>query len=50
MEMISVPKQKFEEMKSKIEIIEKLDIDLDLLDQIKESLEDVKARRIRRVA
>ncbi len=43
-EMITIPKQEYEKLK-KLE-----NIDWDLVIQFKESLEDVKAGRIRRVA
>jgi hypothetical protein len=51
MEMISVPKDEYERMKAKVALLRELEkIDFDLLRQFKNSLEDVKAGRIRRVA
>ncbi len=49
--MISIPKDEYERMKAKVAMLRELEkIDFDLLRQFKESLEDVKAGRIRRVA
>ena len=51
MEMISIPKTEYERMKQQIAKLRELQkIDFDLIRQFKESLEDVKAGRIRRVA
>ena len=51
MEMISISKIEYERMKHQIDRLKKLEkIDFDLIRQFKESLEDVKAGRIRRVA
>jgi len=51
MEMINIPKTEYERMKQQITKLRKLEqIDFDLIRQFKESLEDVKAGRIRRVA
>jgi hypothetical protein len=51
MEMVSIPKTIYEEMKLKINILKELEsIDFDLVKQFKESLEDVKNGRIKRVA
>ena len=49
--MISIPKDEYERMKAKVAVLRELEkIDFDLLRQFKNSLEDVKAGRIRRVA
>jgi len=48
MEMVKVPREEFEKMRRELEILRS--IDFELLSQFKESLEDVKAGRIRRVA
>ena len=49
--MISIPKTEYERMKQQIAKLRELQkIDFDLIRQFKESLEDVKAGRIRRVA
>mgnify|MGYP001585988526 CR=1 FL=1 len=49
--MIKIPKDEYEEMKSRLARLKELEkIDFDLLRQFKDSLEDVKAGRIRRVA
>ena len=51
MEMITIPKTKYERMKAQITMLRELEkIDFDLIRQFKESLEDVKTGRIRRVA
>ena len=51
MEMISIPKIEYEKMKNQITKLKELEkIDFDLVRQFKESLEDVKAGRIKRVA
>ena len=48
MEMIKVPREEFEKMRRELEVLR--NIDFELLSQFRESLEDVKAGRIRRVA
>ncbi len=51
MEMINIPKTEYERMRQQIARLRELEkIDFDLIRQFKESLEDVKAGRIRRVA
>lgn len=51
METITIPKTKYEQMKHQIARLRELEkIDFDLIRQFKDSLEDVKAGRIRRVA
>ncbi|MBS3099031.1 hypothetical protein J4462_02360 [Candidatus Pacearchaeota archaeon] len=51
MEMITIPKTEYERMKAQITMLRELEkIDFDLIRQFKESLEDVKTGRIRRVA
>ncbi len=51
MEIISIPKAEYEKMKIQIAKLRELEkIDFDLVKQFKESLEDVKAGRIKRVA
>ncbi|MFH1608053.1 MAG: hypothetical protein ABIA78_02875 [archaeon] len=51
MEMIEIPREEFERMNRKLEILKDMEgIDLELLAQFKRSLEDVKDGRIRRVA
>ena len=51
MEMINIPKREYEKMKMQIVKLSELEkIDFNLVRQFKESLEDVKAGRIRRVA
>ena len=51
MEMINIPKDEYEKMKTQLSMLKELEkIDFDLLRQFKASLEDVKAGRIRRVA
>ncbi len=51
MEMVSISKAEYERMKVQIAKLEELEkIDFDLLRQFKDSLEDLKAGRIRRVA
>lgn len=50
-EMISISKDEYEKMKAQIAMLRELEkIDFDLLRQFKNSLEDVKTGRIRRVA
>ena len=51
MEMISISRDEYERMKAQVAMLMELEkIDFDLLRQFKQSLEDVKAGRIRRVA
>ncbi len=51
MEMISISREEYERMKAQVAMLRELEkIDFDLLRQFKQSLEDVKAGRIRRVA
>ena len=51
MEMISIPKTEYERMKQQIAKLKKLEqIDFNLVRQFRESLKDVKAGKIRRVA
>ena len=51
MEMISISKDEYERMRHQIAKLRELEkIDFDLVRQFKESLEDVKAGRINRVA
>ena len=51
MDMISIPKDEYERMKAKVAMLSELEkIDFDLLRQFRNSLEDIKAGRIRRVA
>ena len=51
MEMINVSKEEYERMKRQIEKLKQLErIDFGLVRQFKDSLEDVKFGRIRRVA
>ena len=51
METVTISKEEYEKLKSRVEKLNELEkIDFDLLRQFKESLEDVKAGRIRRVA
>jgi len=51
MEMIKIPKTEYEKMKHQIAKLRQLEkIDFDLIRQFKNSLEDVKEGRIRRVA
>ncbi|MBI2043781.1 hypothetical protein HYT24_00250 [Candidatus Pacearchaeota archaeon] len=52
MEKITIPKEEYEKMKRQIAKFKELEeiIDFNLLRQFKESLEDIKAGRIRRVA
>jgi len=49
--MIKIPRTEYKKMKIQIAKLKELEkIDFDLVGQFKESLEDVKAGRIRRVA
>lgn len=51
MEMIKIPKVEYEKMLGQIRLLREIEkVDLDLLRQFKNSLEDVKAGRIIRVA
>ena len=51
MEMINISREEYERMKAQIAMLRELEkIDFDLIRQFKQSLEDVKAGRIRRVA
>ncbi|MBS3074291.1 hypothetical protein J4447_02420 [Candidatus Pacearchaeota archaeon] len=51
MEMISISRDEYEMLKTQLARLRELEkIDFDLLRQFKQSLEDVKAGRIRRVA
>ena len=51
METVNIPKAEYERIKAQIARLHELEkIDFDLIRQYKESLEDVKAGRIRRVA
>ena len=51
MEMINIPKTEYEKMQMQIARLKELEkIDFDLIRQFKESLDDVKTGRIRRVA
>ncbi len=51
MEMISIPKDEYEELKVQVALLRELQkIDFDLIRQFKQSLEDVKMGKIRRVA
>lgn len=51
MEMVKIPKTEYERMIMQLARLRKLEqIDFDLVRQFKESLEDVKAGRIRRIA
>ena len=49
--MVKIPKDEYERTKAKVAMLKELEkIDFDSLRQFKNSLEDVKAGRIRRVA
>ncbi|MEK6936283.1 MAG: hypothetical protein AABW67_05840 [Nanoarchaeota archaeon] len=51
MEMINIPKDEYEKMQSQVRLLREIEkIDFDLVRQFKNSLEDVKAGRIIRVA
>jgi len=51
MEMIKIPKTEYERILSELKFLRELkEVDWDLVRQFKDSLEDVKAGRIRRVA
>ena len=48
--MINIPKDEYERLKTQVAMLRELEkIDFDLLRQFKDSLEDVKEGRIRRV-
>lgn len=50
MEMIQIPKEEYERMKKELIILKRQsDIDVELLEQLSESLMDIKEGRIRRV-
>lgn len=50
MEMVKIPKEKYERMLGQIRLLKEIEkIDLDLVRQFKNSLEDVKAGRIIKV-
>ena len=49
--MVNIPKEEYEKMKIQLARLKNLEkVDFDLMRQFKESLEDVKAGRIRKVA
>jgi len=51
MEMINIPKEEYEKMKRQIMKLRELEkVDFDLIRQFKDSLEDVKMGRIKKVA
>ena len=51
MEMVRIPKERYEKMIKEIKLLREVkEVDWDLVRQFKESLEDIKAGRIRRVA
>ena len=51
METVNIPKEEYEKMKRQIMKLRELEkVDFDLIRQFKDSLEDVKAGRIRKVA
>ncbi|MFB6226651.1 MAG: hypothetical protein ABEJ02_04835 [Candidatus Paceibacteria bacterium] len=51
METVEIPKEEYERMKKEIQKLRELEkMDFDLIQQFKESLEDVKNGRIKRVA
>ncbi len=51
MEMIKIPKEEYERMRNELRKLKELEkIDWDLVKQFKESLEDLKEGKIRRVA
>jgi hypothetical protein len=51
MEMIKIPKEEYERILRELRFLREIkNIDWDLVKQFKESLEDVKAGKIRRVA
>lgn len=51
METVTISREEFERMKNQLKILKRIEkIDLDLVRQFKNSLEDVKVGRIRRVA
>ncbi len=49
--MVEIPKEEYERLKMQVAMLRKLErIDFDLLRQFKQSLEDTKTGRVRRVA
>ena len=51
MEMVNISRDEYDKMKAQIAALRELEkIDFDLLRQFKQSLEDVKSGRVRRVA
>ncbi len=51
MEMISIPRNEYDRMRIKLAVLRELEkVDFDLLRQFKQSLEDVRVGRIKRVA
>ena len=51
METVNIPKEEYEKMKKQIARLRELEkVDFDLVRQFKDSLEDVKSGRIRKVA
>ena len=51
MKMINIPKEEYERMKMQLEKLKEFEkIDFDLIRQFRDSLEDVKEGRIRKVA
>ncbi|MEK6830233.1 MAG: hypothetical protein AABY15_09020 [Nanoarchaeota archaeon] len=51
MEIVKIPKEEYEKMREELKLLRELkEVDWDLVRQFKDSLEDVKAGRIRRVA
>ena len=51
MEMVKIPKARYEKMIRQVKLLEEIEkVDVDLINHFKNSLEDVKAGRILRVA
>ena len=51
MEIVKIPREKYEKMLKELRLLRELkEVDWDLVRQFKDSLEDVKASRIKRVA
>ncbi|MBI3623735.1 hypothetical protein HY212_06690 [Candidatus Pacearchaeota archaeon] len=51
MEIVTMPKSKFERMKAELKRLKELEqVDFELVRQFKEGLEDLKAGRVKRVA
>ncbi len=51
MEIVKIPREKYEKMLKELRLLRELkEVDWDLVRQFKDSLEDVKAGRIKRVA